>query len=118
MKKELRQALGPLFQTPLGKNDYIVERKPASIVAPVYPGEIMFVRDHASCMRHIISVVPDQKRHAFFIEIGWAADGKHITQSMRPSTSPQSAISNELRSGFVRLSEIFDNIFLIGICFH
>lgn len=51
MKKELRQALGPLFQTPLGKNDYIVERKPASIVAPVYPGEIMFVRDHASSCR-------------------------------------------------------------------
>lgn len=76
----------------------------------VYPGEIVFADTSRPMSGRFISFIPDQKRNAFTVELGWSADGRFPAAPMRPSTDPEMRAAAAPASGFVRLSEFYSRL--------
>ncbi len=108
MKKELKKALDHLLGEAVEGLGYTRLRKPAVSISTLYPGEVVFEREVTPGLRRWVSFVPDQRRHAFNIELGWSAIEGVAVLSMRPTASPQAAIAERHRVGFVRLVELYD----------
>lgn len=113
MKKELKAALETALteQVPTGLDEgYSRLRNLPRGEGVVYPGEIVFADTSRPTSGRFISFIPDAKRNAFTVELGWSADGRFPVASMRPSTDPETVAAAAPSSGFVRLSELYSHL--------
>ncbi len=61
-----------------------------------FPGERAFCSRVSETLLNWVVLVPDQKREAFFVELGWSRKGRFPQLTMRPSgTRPAEAGSEE-----------------------
>ncbi len=113
MRKPLRLALVAVADervpAELGGQFARVRRLPRD-AALVLPGEIVFVDGSRRTPGCFICFVPDQKRNAFTVELGWSADGRFPSVTARPSTDPVTAVATKPDRGFVRLSEFYSRL--------
>jgi hypothetical protein len=104
MKKELRSAFATLCDDAMATAAPSAVRLKKIPKASAYPGELSYAEPRVGGTA-FTSFIPDGKRHAFTVELGWSADGVFPAVDMRPSHSPAAASG---ASGFVRLSEFIN----------
>ncbi len=111
MRRVLRAALESLLAArvpaALGERYRRVPRLPRGAGYLVIPGEIVYADTSRPAPGRFVCFIPDQKRNAFTIELGWSADGQFPGATARPSTGPAAAVSARAERGFVRLSELY-----------
>ena len=114
MKKELKAALEAVLaeQVPakLGERYSRLKRLPKGEGFLVIPGELVYADTSQPTLGRFVSFIPDQKRHAFTVELGWSVDGQFPAVSMRPSIRLEEAVSAAPSRGFVRLSEFYSRL--------
>ncbi len=114
MKKSLRtaldKALGAQVPAVLGPQYRRLKPLPKDPTHLVREGEIVFADTSGPRSARFLCFIPDPKRQAFTIELGWSADGQFPVASARPSTGPLEAVSAGLTHGFVRLSELYTRL--------
>ncbi len=114
MRKPLRLALMAVADegvpAELGRDFARVPRLPRGEGQLVVPGEIVFADRSRAAPGRFICFIPDQKRNAFTVELGWSADGQFPADTARPSTDPVTAAATKPARGFVRLSEFYSRL--------
>ncbi len=85
MRKAYTQALRELFAEALSHTspEFQAVRKHEPLVG--VPGERAFRRVVSPEVVQWLVLVPDQKREAFYLELGWSRQGRFPQLSMRPS---------------------------------
>lgn len=114
MKKELRAALETVLAerlpAVLGAQYGRLRRLPKGEGYLTCQGEIVFADVSSAPIARFISFIPDQKRSAFTVELGWSTDGQFPRASARPNAHPATVISRRLIGGFVRLTELYTGL--------
>ncbi len=114
MRKPLRQALVAVAEervpAELGRHFARATRLPRGEGLLVVPGEIVFADRSRPAPGRFVCFIPDQKRNAFTVELGWSADGNFPAVTARPSTDPVTAASTRPARGFVRLAEFYSRL--------
>jgi hypothetical protein len=96
MRKEYGAALREVFADRLARAcpDFIPVTKHSALAG--FPGERAFCSRVSDALFNWVVLVPDQKREAFFVELGWSRKGRFPQLTMRPSgTRPEEAGSEE-----------------------
>lgn len=85
MRKEYGAALREVFADRLARAcpDFIPARKHSALTG--FPGERAFCWRVSQALFQWVVLVPDQKREAFFVELGWSRKGRFPQLTMRPS---------------------------------
>lgn len=85
MRKEYGAALRAAFAEAIGAAhpEFVHARKTNALAA--YPGERAYAWRVSETLNCWVVLVPDQKREAFTIELGWSRKGRFPQLSMRPS---------------------------------
>jgi hypothetical protein len=85
MRKAYAEALRALFSERLAaaSPDFAYVRRHGPLVG--LPGERAFLRAVSTDVAQWLVLVPDPKREAFFLEVGWSRRGRFPQLTMRPS---------------------------------
>ncbi len=114
MKKELRAALEAVLAQALpaaiGEQYRRLKPLPKGAAYLVCQGEIVYADTSRPTLGRFVSFIPDPKRQAFTVELGWSADGQFPATTARPSTGPELATREGHPRGFVRLSELYTRL--------
>lgn len=109
MKKELSKTLAKRVADTLGEMGYSRVNAVSDVVSPAYPGELLFRTASAQGgLKRFVSFIPDPRRQAFFVELGWAQGDAPLALSMRPTGSPAELLQRKATSGVIRLTELVD----------
>ena len=87
MRKEYGAALRKVFIERLAQvcPDFIPARQH---IAPArFPGERAYCCRVSDTVYHWVVLIPDQKREAFFVELGWSRSARFPQLTMRPSAA-------------------------------
>jgi hypothetical protein len=96
MRKEYLTALGEVFADGLAHAcpDFTLVKKHSALAG--FPGERAYCWRISETVFVWVVLIPDQKREAFFVELGWSRKARFPQLTMRPSwTRPNDAGSEE-----------------------
>ncbi|MDX1375790.1 MAG: hypothetical protein R3357_09530, partial [Burkholderiales bacterium] len=96
LRKEYAAAVREAFADRLARAcpEFIPVKKHSALTG--FAGERAFCSRVSEALRHWVVLVPDQKREAFFVELGWSRKRRFPQLAMRPSgTPPEEAGSEE-----------------------
>ncbi len=114
MTKELRAGLEAVLAhavpAAIGERYRRLKPLPKGEAYLVRQGEIVYADTSRPAPGRFICFIPDPKRQAFTVELGWSADGQFPATTARPSTGPELAIREGRPRGFVRLSELYTRL--------
>ena len=109
MKKELRRALEAGVISMLGSAGYSQVKAVSDVLSPSYPGELLFKSSGVNeKLTKFVTFIPDPRRQAFFVELGWTWGDAPLAVSMRPTGSPDELLREKRSAGFIRLTELVD----------
>ncbi len=111
MRKEFKKALIHTFADELRKcdNGFAV-----ATIRSIYvgPGETIYEKIVNTTTRVFVILIPDSKREAFMLEIGWSKLGRFPELPMRPSGRPTPDRLEFERTEFVcRIEKLYDPTF-------
>ena len=107
MRKEYRKAVRKAFT--LGLAETAPEMKPVKVDSPLlFSGETVFRWSPGAGFMGWLLLVPDQKRQAFTVEVGWSNQKRFPALGMRPSVmlGPDDPLPFDQPEGFVRLGAL------------